>query len=340
MAINRKLTDLTEKLSATADSWLHFVDPSDISQSPEGSSFKIKKTNLIPVGITDHESLSNLLGGDINGHYHVSDVELTSIGTIGNKLDKVTSAGVERVYTINADGIQSSLILADSFSGDTHLVQAIGGGLSAFGINTPTTVGSASNLTANYGGVYVSSPLSFSNRRQSVTGVTPGSSAEFYESTNRLVSNNLGYYFFGKCGFTWASGTSAYVGLTGNLTASGNINPSDLLNTISFGVDDTNTQLQIMHNDGTGTATKIPMGVDFDMQPTNAYRFVIWNNYNSSDIHVWVLNLRNNSYYLATINTDIPASSIGLVPHLFVCNRATSNNLNITFSGYGLKRQY
>lgn len=44
--VDKKLTELTEKLTAPADAWVHFVDPTDISQSPTGSSYKIKKVNF------------------------------------------------------------------------------------------------------------------------------------------------------------------------------------------------------------------------------------------------------------------------------------------------------
>lgn len=42
-----KITDLTEKATSGQDSWLHFVDPTDVSQSPDGSSYKISKINYL-----------------------------------------------------------------------------------------------------------------------------------------------------------------------------------------------------------------------------------------------------------------------------------------------------
>lgn len=44
--IDKKLTDLTELASPTDNAWIHVVEPTDISQSPEGSSFKVKKSNF------------------------------------------------------------------------------------------------------------------------------------------------------------------------------------------------------------------------------------------------------------------------------------------------------
>lgn len=44
--INKKLTELTEKLSVPDDAFIHIVDTSDTSQSPEGSSYKAKKSTI------------------------------------------------------------------------------------------------------------------------------------------------------------------------------------------------------------------------------------------------------------------------------------------------------
>jgi len=47
MPINQKLTDRTEAATATDNALIHIVEPSDISQSPDGSSYKIKKSNYL-----------------------------------------------------------------------------------------------------------------------------------------------------------------------------------------------------------------------------------------------------------------------------------------------------
>jgi hypothetical protein len=44
--IDKKLTELTEKLSVPDDAFIHIVDVSDTSQSPEGSSYKARKSTI------------------------------------------------------------------------------------------------------------------------------------------------------------------------------------------------------------------------------------------------------------------------------------------------------
>lgn len=46
---NRKLTDLPELLSIANDDFLYVVDKSDTTESPEGTSKKIKKENVVSV---------------------------------------------------------------------------------------------------------------------------------------------------------------------------------------------------------------------------------------------------------------------------------------------------
>ena len=45
MGFNRKLTDLPTKTLLPTNAWLHFVDPNDLNDSPEGSDFKITAAN-------------------------------------------------------------------------------------------------------------------------------------------------------------------------------------------------------------------------------------------------------------------------------------------------------
>lgn len=245
---------------------------------------------------------------------------------------------------IAADGTSSfrasTSEILQRFTGDEYSVQVYASGISLYGMVTPTTVGSPSFITATYSGTYVNNPIAFSNHRISQTGTGAGSSAEFYEATQKLVANELGFVFHGKSAFTWSSGTADYTGLTGSNAATGNVNPSTLLDSILFGADDTDTNLQFMHNDGSGTATKHDMGSNFALQLHNAYSFMIWNLYGGNTVNIWLRNLRNGEIFQTSVNTDLPASTVGLAPHLWTGNRATVNNVAKKFTYYKIQRQY
>lgn len=232
------------------------------------------------------------------------------------------------------------LSLKMAFNGDTYSVQSTGAALSAFGIASPTTVPSGSNIAANYASTYTSNPIAFCVHRSASSGIVLGSSAEFYENTQKLVANGLGYFFHGKIAPTWVTGCANLLAITGSNAAIGNANPSSLIDFIGFGVDDSDSNLQFMHNDGSGTATKVDMGSNFAMQANNCYTFMIWNFYGSSDVYISILNLRNNAAFSATTNTDLPAITVGLAPHIWSGNRATINNIAAKFSYYTIQRQH
>jgi hypothetical protein len=44
--LDKKLTELTEILSVPDNAFIHVVDPNDVSQSPQGSSYKAKKSTI------------------------------------------------------------------------------------------------------------------------------------------------------------------------------------------------------------------------------------------------------------------------------------------------------
>lgn len=74
--VDKKLTELTEKISAPDTAWVHFVDPTDISQSPEGSSYKIKRSNFIPVPVFNPEAydLTEFTNLDVDRFARLSDL--------------------------------------------------------------------------------------------------------------------------------------------------------------------------------------------------------------------------------------------------------------------------
>lgn len=253
--------------------------------------------------------------------------------TIGLGQTAITASDVKEIRVGTSEILQR-------FTGDEYSVQATGSALSLYGMATPTTVGTASNVTADYSGTYASNPIAFSVHRSSSTGTTIGNIAEFYENTHKLVANGIGFVFHGKESFTWVTGCASCTGLTGSNAATGNVNPSSILNSILYGADDTDTNLQFIHNDGSGTASKHDMGSNFALQSNNAYRFMIWNFYGSNTVYIWVLNLRNGAVYQTSVNTDLPAITVGLAPHLWTGNRATANNVAQKFSYYKLQRQY
>jgi len=102
---NKKLTDLTEKTSATDEALLHIVEPADASQNPAGSSYKIKRKALFNQDNIDikktffyeptytHTQIRDI----INGFASYTVNEKQSVWFIGRELVPISSPLPARV---------------------------------------------------------------------------------------------------------------------------------------------------------------------------------------------------------------------------------------------------
>jgi hypothetical protein len=106
----------------------------------------------------------------------------------------------------------------------------------------------------------------------------------------------------------------------------GNVNPSTLINIIGVGNDTGDANLQLMVNDGTGTATKTDLGADFPANTLAAdmYRLQIFASPGASSVN-WVLTrLNTGNITSGTVSADIPALATMLGFTLFRGNGATA----------------
>jgi len=107
------------------------------------------------------------------------------------------------------------------------------------------------------------------------------------------------------------------------------------INIIGMGSDASDTNLQIFHNDGTGTATKIDLGVNFPANKTGAvlngvaYQLELYAPYNATSVNYTVTKLSDNTIVTGTINTNLPASATVLGPQIVRTSGATSQNISI-----------
>lgn len=107
---------------------------------------------------------------------------------------------------------------------------------------------------------------------------------------------------------------------------------STLTNCIFVGSDGADTNLQVMHNDASGTCTKIDLGVNFPAnrtagaEMTTMYNIQIYNEVNSSEVKYEVINLETGAVAQGTITTNLPAVTQGLaIQSARVMGTATTN---------------
>ena len=174
-------------------------------------------------------------------------------------------------------------------------------------------------------------------RSRFISGTTSGSIAG-YRGVNTDFFIGQGFHFIATFGYgdaTFNSSAHNWIGLgasasfqIGSLTYA-----EDLGNIIGIGSAPTDTTLQILHNNSTGTAVKIPLGADF---PSNRLLgssfggiicFEMYNEYGSSDVKYRVTRVDTGTVETGIItSTDKPSNTTALCP---VASRSNGTSTSI-----------
>lgn len=126
--------------------------------------------------------------------------------------------------------------------------------------------------------------------------------------------------FYGLAGQTT---DLAYGGVSGTLV-------NTLINIIGVGSENGDTNLSVFHNDATGTATKVDLGVNFPANrtagaiSTTVYSIELYNEPMSTDVKYKVTNKETGAIANGTILTNLPLSSQGLNFFASRCMSTTS----------------
>jgi len=119
----------------------------------------------------------------------------------------------------------------------------------------------------------------------------------------------------------FGSGCRQFYGMQGattDLAYSDSILVSSLINCIGVGSDSADANLQVFHNDGTGTATKIDLGANFPANRTagsamtTVYSIELFNTPNSSSVLYRVVNKETGNSVQGTVSTNLPLGTQGL----------------------------
>jgi hypothetical protein len=88
---NKKLTDLPEKIIVPNNAWVHIVDPSDLTDSPQGTNFKVRKSNIS--GSTG--SIPTLQQVLDEGNTSETDLNIQN----GTNISSITSTGFKSLFS-------------------------------------------------------------------------------------------------------------------------------------------------------------------------------------------------------------------------------------------------
>ncbi len=203
--------------------------------------------------------------------------------------------------------------------------------------------GTASNKNSNYNtGNFIDTI-----RRIGLTSAaTAGAGVQRRVNSGFSCSTKSGFYF---CADTISEDAATVataadlVGLGASFASPfGNVEPSTAVACVLLAYDSTDTNMQIMHNDNTGTCTKIDLGANFPARTneTDLYRLELYCATNGTQINYRVTRLNTGHQVSGTLTTNIPTSASPLTLGFWRGNRTTALAVTKSFSQITIATPY
>jgi hypothetical protein len=213
---------------------------------------------------------------------------------------------------------------------------------------TLTTLGflPASTGTATSAGVNTTNRHQRMARTEYLVTTASTTAVAGFRSNNALWT--LGASTAGDGGFlmtyTWGPATGvttsthrAFAGMRGPAAVPTDVEPSSLTNMCGMGWDAADANVQFLHNDGTGTATKIDLGPAFPVPTvdrTSVYRLTMFAPPGpTQSLGYLVEDLVSGATALGTVTTDLPAVSTLLGVHSYMSVGGTSSVIGMAVMG-------
>jgi hypothetical protein len=139
--------------------------------------------------------------------------------------------------------------------------------------------------------------------------------------------------FMFVCRFGPATGVATgthrlFCGMRSSTAAPTDVDPSTLTNIVGVGYDAADTQLQIFCNDGSGVATKIPLGTSFPKPSSDrakVYELALFCPPNGTSIRYEVTDLDTSAVEAGELTTNIPTSTTLLNHYAYMSVGGTSS---------------
>lgn len=148
------------------------------------------------------------------------------------------------------------------------------------------------------------------------------------------------------CRFGPATGVTTasrrlFVGMAASVAAPTDVAPNTLVNMIGVGYESTDTNIQIMHNDGTGTATKVDTGiVKPSADRTIAYELALFAPPGAAYVDYQFTQLNASTIFRGRIETDLPATGTFLAPRGYTSAGGTSSVIGLGLMGLYIETDY
>ncbi|MFN3577496.1 MAG: hypothetical protein ACK4TJ_11020, partial [Tabrizicola sp.] len=138
--------------------------------------------------------------------------------------------------------------------------------------------------------------------------------------------------------------TRAFAGMRGSTAVPSDVDPSTLTNICGMGWDSGDANIQFLHNDGSGTATKIDLGASFP-RPTvdrsSLYEIALFAPPGTPQIlHYEVTDLVSGASASGSVTTDIPAATQLLTPYSYFSVGGTSSVIGMAVVSHYIESDY
>lgn len=119
---------------------------------------------------------------------------------------------------------------------------------------------------------------------------------------------------FGVSDAATVANSRLFVGMINATGVIGNVNPSTLTNIVGVASNAGDANLSIMHNDGAGTATIIPLGANFPAQTlsVDAYTLVLYAPIGQTYVEWYILRENTGADAQGRITTDLPTTLLAI----------------------------
>lgn len=129
-----------------------------------------------------------------------------------------------------------------------------------------------------------------------------------------------------------------FVGMTGTAALITAVEPTTYTNVIGIGMVTGDTNLSIIHNDGSGTATTVALGANFP--PTDYWELKLEAAANASTVTYTVKNLTTGNTTTGTISTDLPSNTTFMTVSFNASTGATAGLAGFNILGVYSKTSY
>lgn len=133
-----------------------------------------------------------------------------------------------------------------------------------------------------------------------------------------------------------------FCGMANTTSAPTDVDPSSIVNTIGVGADSTDTNFFIMHNDGSGVATRIDLGANFPKNNagTDLYELCLFAKSNDTDVSYEFRRLNTGNSASGKISTDLPSNTTLLAPRLWASVGGTNSTVGIDIVSLYIETDY